>query len=236
MHLGTNGERFIAAFNKIDKLLKKELSIQRHTSFARMIEAARRKHPIVQKYEMDLKKFAELRNIIVHEQIAPDYIIAEPHDEIVEKIEHILELLESPVKVFPRFQRSVKSFQYHVELGKVLKVIQKYSYSQFPIYQGREFIGLLTHNGISAWLAHYDHDCSVNIQDIPISEVIIYETHRNNCLFVPKDLLLYEAKNLFVTHFQRKMTRLDALLITDNGSKCEKLLGIVTPTDVLQID
>lgn len=236
MYVETNGERFLAAFNQIDQVLKKELNIQRHTSFARMIESARKKHPIVQRYEADLKKFAELRNIIVHERIAPNYIIAEPHDEIVDKIEHILDQLKSPEKVFPRFQRSVKSFQYHVELGKVLRVIQKYAYSQFPIYQGREFIGLLTHNGISAWLAHYEQDCNISIHDIPISEVFIYETHQNNCLFIPKDMLLYEAKDLFVTHFQRKMTRLDALLITDNGNKYEKLLGIITPSDVIRIN
>lgn len=236
MYLASNGERFITAFNKIDQLLKKELQIQRHTPFVRMIDAARKKHPIVQKYELDLKKFAELRNVIVHERIAPNYIIAEPHDEIVAKIEHILGLLETPEKVFPRFQRYVKTFQYHVQLGKVLEVIKRHSYSQFPIYDGKQFIGLLTHNGISAWLANYNDNCMVSIHDIPISEVFVYETHKDNYMFISKNLLLYEAKNLFVTHFQRKMTRLDALLITNNGRKDEELLGIITPTDVLQID
>lgn len=232
--MSTNGERFITAFNKIDKLLKRELNIQSHISFSRMIDMAKKKHPVVQKYELDLKKFAELRNVIIHERIAPDYIIAEPHDEIVHRIERILNILMTPEKVYPRFQRRVKTFQYHVQLGEVLLAIQQYSYSQFPIYEGREFIGLLTHNGISGWLAN--NEGTMNIQHVPLSEVFLYENHRHNVMFIHKDMLVYEAKHLFVNHFNRNLTRLDALLITDNGNEREKLLGIITPTDMLEVD
>lgn len=234
--MASNGERFLAAFNKLDKSLKSDLNIQRHTSFARMVESAKKRHPIVQKYENDLKKFAELRNVIVHEQIAPDYIIAEPHIDLVEKIESIVEKLTMPEKVYPRYKRKVRTFQYYGQLGEVLEVIKHKSFTQFPIYNGGQFMGLLTNNGISAWLAHNQDQCAMSINNVLLNEVFQFEKHCHNVMFVSRDKYVFEIKDLFITNFNRKMTRLDALLITNNGHRHEDLLGIITPFDVIRMD
>lgn len=232
----TRAERFLAAFNTIEKALKDEFDMHRHFSFSRMIETVKKKHPVVSKHEADLKKFAELRNVIVHERIAPNYIIAEPHMELVELIEKIRDQILQPTTVVPIYARSVRTFQHDQSLGDVLRIIKELSFTQFPIYEAKQFIGLLTDNGIATWLAHQANDCAANVASIPLSEVLSFEKHVNNVLFVHKETTIYEAKDLFVHHFDHKMTRLEAILITETGRKNEKLLGIITPYDAIRID
>ncbi|WP_096198891.1 CBS domain-containing protein [Bacillus sp. FJAT-45350] len=231
----TKADRFLSAFNLIEQGLKEQLNVHRHFSFMRMIDSAKKKHPLVMKYELDLKKFAELRNVIVHEQVSPDFIIADPHITIVEKIEQIYDELIQPDKVFPNYEKKVTTFQINKKLADVLEVIQRKSYTQFPIYEKEKFVGLLTENGISSWLAHHIKENTCCPTTVGLQEVMTFEGHKDNVIFVDKDCFMYEVKELFVNHIERKMTRLDAVLITKNGEKNNPPLGIITPFDVIRL-
>ena len=58
-----------------------------------------------------MRSYADLRNAIVHHRISPDYIIAEPHIHVVERIEHIDEVLARPKLVGQLVRKPVMSFQ-----------------------------------------------------------------------------------------------------------------------------
>ncbi len=75
-----------------------------------LLKGAARRNYVVRKYKEDLEFFAELRNILVHEQKKPGFIIAEPHQDIVEIVVHIADTLEKPPLVIPKYQRSVVTF------------------------------------------------------------------------------------------------------------------------------
>ncbi|WP_216828773.1 CBS domain-containing protein [Alkalihalobacterium elongatum] len=233
--MGENADRFLAAFNSIEKALKDQLNMHRHFSFSRMIDGAKKKHPLVAKYEIDLKKFAELRNVIVHEQTSPDFVIAEPHIEIVRTIEKIHRELISPEMVIPKYKRLVKTFDIDDPLEIVLATIERHAYTQFPIYENGEFKCLLTNYGITAWLAHHRNQFAFKINEVRLSDVIIYEKHMNNVKFVCASKSIYDVKELFLHHMDKKVTRLEAVLITENGNPNEPLLGIVTPFDAIRI-
>ncbi|WP_078430244.1 CBS domain-containing protein [Alkalihalobacterium alkalinitrilicum] len=233
--MGENADRFLAAFNSIEKGLKDQLNMHRHFSFSRMIDGAKKKHPIVAKYEIDLKKFAELRNVIVHEQTSPDFIIAEPHKEIVALIEKIHKELIEPEKVIPKYKRQVKTFSINDPFSIVLDTIERHAYTQFPIYDHGIFKCLLTNYGITAWLAHHKNQFAFELDKVKLSDVIIYEKHMNNVKFVCKEKSIYDVKELFLHYLDKKITRLEAVLVTENGDPNEPLLGIVTPFDAIRI-
>ena len=56
------------------------------------------------------KELAQLRNAIVHDQVADDFVIAEPNDWAVTRIKQIEESLLRPEKVLPRFGKKVTGF------------------------------------------------------------------------------------------------------------------------------
>lgn len=238
----SRAERFLVAFNAIEQSLKEQLDLKRHFSFARMIEFGRKKHPLIEKYEVDLKKFAELRNVIVHERVSPGFIIAEPHLTIVEKIESIRNQITKPKKVFPNYEKHVRSLKTNDSIETVLSLVQRHRYSQFPVYdeESNQFVGLLTNNGIANWFSHHvggdDSVLNCSLNEVEIKEVLSFEKHVNNVLFVDKKTYLFEVKEMFVHHLEKKMTRLEAVLITETGRRNEKLLGIITPYDVIRLD
>ena len=134
-----NSDRFLTAFNRIDHTMRDMIGAKDFMPFYRLVDQAKKKSPLVRKYEDDLRSYADLRNAIVHHRISPEYIIAEPHIHVVEKIEHIDEVLARPKLVGQMFRKRVMSFQMKDSPQHTLKAIRKRKYTQFPVYEGMFF-------------------------------------------------------------------------------------------------
>ena len=85
----SNAKRFINAYNQIDYALRVQHNFKRSMGFSDMIRRAGAINHIVRKYEDDLITFGRLRNAIIHGS-NDELLIAEPHEDIVLKIEHSL--------------------------------------------------------------------------------------------------------------------------------------------------
>ncbi|RPF53304.1 CBS domain-containing protein [Aquisalibacillus elongatus] len=230
-----NSERFLFAFNKIEKVLNEDLNQQgQYISFSKAVYKANKQNRVVKRFKDDLLEFAVLRNAIVHERTEPEYVIAEPHDSTVEKIEKILSELTEPKTVIPTFQQEVKSFDVNDSLADVLTVIKESNFSQFPVYDKEEFKGLLTANGITNWLAKTVEEDLLSREETMLSELIEYEEGTDNYHFVSRDVTIYEAEDIFKEQVNKE-DRIDAILITHNGKTSEKLLGIISAWDIIDI-
>ena len=82
----SNARRFIEAYNQIDYALRVQHNFKRSMGYSDMIRRAVAVNYIVRKYEDDLIDFGRLRNAIIHRS-NDDYIIAEPHDDVVVQME-----------------------------------------------------------------------------------------------------------------------------------------------------
>ncbi|WP_301107885.1 CBS domain-containing protein [Sporosarcina sp.] len=229
-----NSDRFIVAYNRIDKSLAKITDMPSHFSFSRKIDKAKVKNVLIRNYEDELHEFGSLRNAIVHNRTGLDYAIAEPHDTIVEMIETIEEKLSNPLTVEDLFKRKVHTLQSTESLAAGLKLVREKKFNQLPVYLKNEFVGLITAEGIMNWLADQENE---NIsREIPtLFDILTHEKRKNTFRFIKSTLSVYEAEE----YFRKSIisgNRLEALLITEQGGKDEKLIGIVTPIDLLKID
>lgn len=91
----SNAIRFIDSYNKIDNTLRSIYGINDHTGFSDMIRRLAVKNYLVKLYEEELVSYARLRNAIVHKSTTEE-VIAEPHDDVVAKIEQIERLVCIP--------------------------------------------------------------------------------------------------------------------------------------------
>ena len=183
----------------------------------------------------DLREFGDLRNAIFHHRIGAEYTIAEPHDDVVELIEYIDRELSKPVTVGDMFIRKVHTLQASDKLSKGLKLIREKRFNQIPIYENRKFIGLITATGITYWLADQTTDEIISREIPTLLDIHHHEKQKNTYRFVERELSVYEAEE----YFKKSVAdgkRLEALLITENGKPEEKLLGIITPLDLMKID
>ena len=85
-----NSDLFLISFNRIEKWMRDEMGNARNMGFTELVRRlAQRKQLMIRKYEDDLLQLAQLRNAIVHDRIAVDFVIAEPNDWTVKRIQLI---------------------------------------------------------------------------------------------------------------------------------------------------
>jgi predicted transcriptional regulator len=227
-----NASRFLDAFTKIEKLLKKYVDREEKYSFSLLIKKAKRVNKMIETLEYDLKEIADLRNAIVHER-TDGHPIAEPYDETVTLVENICKALENP----PRariFQKKVSTVKPNDNVEKLLKIINDNSYSQIPIYEGKRYFGVITTNAITRWIASLTEDGIAMYGDKKVKDILDFLEESEEVVFVGIDDNLFETLELF-SKYSNKGKKLDAVLITQSGKKNESLLGMITLWDIPKI-
>jgi predicted transcriptional regulator len=224
-------ERFAADFNAVEQYLHVALAIEEHETFAQLVHNYAKTHAGWGDAEL-LRRIAKIRNVIVHDKTEPFHYPVVPTRAFNEELRKCKERLINPARALPTFQRTVEIISIDDTLTRVLKTINHRDYSQFPVYQDKRFLGMLTENGVTRWLArHVVRTLSlVELDDIFVSHVLQSEEARKNHQFVPGDMRLDEVSALFA-----KQMLLEAVLVTASGKQTEELLGIATRWDILHI-
>ncbi len=220
-------ERFIAAFNAIERFLKRDLEVKKHQPFVIMLDLYAVRHPRWTDKEK-LRQYAELRNALAHGRTKPHEYLFAPLPSVVDSIEDIREQLLDPPRVIPRFQRDVCTVRSSDTLSAVLALVDRFQYSQFPVYDDEQYKGLLTESGITRWLAYHSTNemTSVDLRELSVRTLLRKEENRSNCVFVSSKATVEEALSKFALN-----PVVEAVLITNSGQKEEKPIGIVTRWD-----
>ena len=230
-----NSDRFIVSYNRLDQLMKDIIGTNEHMAFFRLIDFAKKKNAVIRRYEADLREYGDLRNAIVHHRTSLEFAIAEPHEEVVAKMEEIEGALAKPITVGQMFGTSVTIFQETDSLSYALKVIKDKKYNQFPVYKGNTFQGLVTPVGITMWMASKVDSDTFSRKRSTLLEILAHESNRDNHRFIQAGASIFEAVEIFKTSVIRGR-RLEALLITEDGKASDKLIGIITPMSLLKIE
>lgn len=229
-----NSDRFVTSYNRIDQLMKNIIGTHEHMAFFRLIEYAKKKSAIIRRYEADLREYGDLRNAIIHNRTTIEYAIAEPHEDVVLKMEELEIALSKPITVGNMFRTKVTTFQKTDFLSYALKVIKDKKYNQFPVYDGTAFKGLITPVGITMWMASTVDSETFSRKKTTLGEILTHENNRENYRFINQNASIYEALEIFKEVITRGK-RLEALLITEDGKPNKKLIGIVTPMSLMKV-
>jgi predicted transcriptional regulator len=224
-------EQFEADYNAVDHFLRKAPGSDKLASFRHLVNEYSHTHAGWRDADL-LRMIAELRNVIVHGKTAPYAYVAVPTPTVVRNLRGCRDRLINPARVIPKFRGEVETVSIDDTLARVLKIIKHREYSQFPVYEGKRFQGLLTENGITRWLANHvaTQFSLVELDDVPVKQVLQNEEERRNYQFVARDMRVDDASGLFKSH-----ELLEAVLITASGKESERLLGIATRWDMIRL-
>ncbi len=225
-----NSERFLKAFSAIEHEMARILKLKNHRRFFELIDKSARLNPVIERYRFDLKEYGELRNAIVHDRSGGE-VIAEPNDNVVVQIEQIARLLLEPPKVAPLFLKEVFALSVDDPISRAIRELSRRSFTQVPVLENGKMIGLLTSNMIIKWMGLSLADSSLDIDNINLQDVVRKVGHENNYEVVPVNQSLFELPDMFY-RWQQKGSKLEAVLITQNGDLSEPLLGIITNRDL----
>ena len=231
----SNAQRFVNAYNTIDQALRNRHNIRRSLSFSDMIRRTVAVDYIVRKYEDVLIDYGRLRNAIIHKS-NDQFIIAEPHDDVVNEFEKIAYLISAPLRVWDTVcTKDVVTVDSKMNLKEVIKLIYKSTYSNLPVYKNGGVIGVANGQKILDYLGKKlseGEEIASLIENTTIEKAISEDTS-GQVNFVVKDmeLTVEEALNLF---YQNR--KLLMIMLTKGGSLDEAPIGILTPTDIMDLN
>lgn len=221
----TNSQRFLDAYNNIDYALKTRYNLNRAMGFSDLIRKSVVNNYVVRKYEDDLIDFGRLRNAIVHNS-NENYVIAEPHDEVVKKIEHIEKLLTMPPKVLDTVaQRDVLVSYAGKSMREIITLMASSNYSNIPIYKKNQLLGVANGQKILDSFGQYiiaGGKADTFLDHVQIEDML---SSLNSVYYVVKkaDCTIEEAIDEF-----NKNHKLLAILFTPSGESTELPVGIMT--------
>ena len=230
----SNSMRFLSAFNNIDYTIKTRYNLNRTSGFSEAVRRAVSYNYIKRKYEDDLISYGRLRNAIVHDN--GDYTIAEPHIDVVEKIEKIERLITTPPRALETVaRRDVLMVEASKSMQDVIMLIASSSYSNLPVYNDdNEIIGIANGQKILDSFGKYllsGGKAETYLKYVKIEDMILKTENSDYYAFANKDITVEQALGLF-----HQNSKLLAVLVTENGGAKEKPLGIMTGADVLKMN
>lgn len=230
----SNARRFLNAFNNIDYALKTRYGMHRSMGFQDMIRKTVVLNYIVRKNEDSLIDYGRLRNAIIH-NANEDIVIAEPHDSVVEDIERIEKLLTTPPKALDSVaHRDVLTISADKSMYDVITLMANSKYSNIPVYKCDTLIGVANGQKILDSLGQFllaGGKSDVFLKSVKIEDMLSALQNSNYYVIAAGDVTVEEALNEF--HNNPKLL---AILITKDGEVNQKVLGIVTGSDVMDMN
>lgn len=228
----TNAERFIDAFNSIDYTLRARYGLNRSMGFSDLIRKSVSLNYVVRKYEDDLIDYGRLRNAIVHYG-TKDFVIAEPHLQVVEHIEKIDRLINTPPKCIDICRRDILTVEASAPMEKVIKLMASSKYSNIPVYKDKNLIGIANGQKILDAFGSYlisGGKSKTFLENVQVEDMLS-KIQSIYYLVSSIELTMEEGLNEF-----HKNPKLLAILLTKTGASNEKPLGIITGFDAIEMN
>lgn len=234
MQENTLARRFINAYNQIDNGLRSIHNFKRSSSFSDLVRKAVTENHVVRKYEDDLIDYGRLRNAIIHRS-NEDYVIAEPHEDVVLKIEKIARLITTPPNALTTVcKESVLTVEYNVTLENVARLMAQFSYSNLPVYKDGSLIGIANGQKLFEQIGKQlekKKDIDTFLKTTQVQELLNMKGPYIQYEVMPAASTVEEVLGLFNSN-----PKLLAVLITKNGTMSEPPLGIITTTNVMEMN
>lgn len=228
--------KFLSIYNEIDHYMRGMLNLQDYMDHGMLLRQMSEKNRLFERYYKDLKLFAELRNLLVHNPY-PDSAnpLIIPHSYIVKRYEDIRNAVLRPKKAMDIAVR--REFIYTTFLNAnaldVMLIMNNKTYTHVPVMDGEKMIGVFSENTILAYLV--ENKDTIILKETKISEFkdfIGLNKHPSEYFeFVPRETLLVEIEALFQKGLKERK-RIAVVYITQNGKQEEKFLGMITAWDI----
>ena len=225
-------KRFIEAYNRLDQGAREIYNIKRSMSFSDMIRQTASISPVIKKYKETLIDYARLRNAIVHNN-SNDEIIAEPNEDIVEKMESIARLVTTPPRVIDSIAaRSVFSVTVDTKLSYILSELYKSGYSVVPVYDKNNLVGVINRKMLLDAIGKcaMDQKSIDGFVSLPISECLNILEVSSHYEVVPASITIDNMLYLF-----QQNRKLGVVVITKNGNYNEEAVGVVVTSDTIEM-
>lgn len=233
----SNSHKFISIYNELDKYMRKYLNENNETPNSVLITKMAKINKVFYKNKDDLLEFSRLRNAIVHNPNKKDADpIAEPHEFIVKKFEDIKNMVITPpiaLNTIAIKAPYIFTTKMNDKAFEVMKKMNENTFTHVPVIENNKLIGVFSENTIFSYIVKneeviIDKDCIIKDFD----EFIPNESHVSEYFeFVPRGALVADIEEIFQNGLNNGK-RIAVIFITETGKQNERLLGLITSWDL----
>lgn len=219
---------FLNAMANIEAALKISLRGRRFTPLKVMAETSRSAGALTEEQHNSLIALADLRNALSHEAYRGGSPIATPHQTTIDEANRLLAYLKSLPLALDLLERyPIKKVSPTDPMTTALTHVQD-DFSQFPIYDGDVYIGLLTTNAIGRWLAE---QCRSDV-DVRTDAIVadLYAFAESSEVAVPLRSEATAAETIRILGDDDKPVR--AVIFTESGSINDTPVAVAVREDV----
>ena len=190
------------------------------------------------KFEKDINLIRKIRNLLSHGECKGEGKTAiEINENIIEKLKEIISLLENPPLIESRYITEMFVVDLEEKLENLIKTMNEKKISHVPVLdKDKKLVGVFSENTIFSKLS--DDEIIEIGKEYKVKDYEKYiklENHSSEYFdFIKRNEELASAQNLFNKSI-KKDKKLVMLFVTENGKKTEKILGIITPWDLLDM-
>ena len=190
------------------------------------------------KFKQDIEVIRKIRNLISHGECKIDGKVAiKINENIIKKFKEIINFLENPPLVTSRYITKMFVVDLEEKLETLIKVMNEKKISHVSVLdKDKKLIGVFSENTIFSKLS--DDEIIEIGKEYKVKDYEKYikiENHSSEYFdFIKRNEELSAAQTLFNKSIKSDK-KLVKIFITENGKKSEKILGILTPWDLLDM-
>ncbi len=226
-------QQFLDRFNELEQFLRDTTGSRREVPFGNLIGRAAKENAAVRRYERDLREYADLRNALVHEY-PRGHVIADVTQEAVEAFSAIVEQITAPKLVYPLFRREITVYHPDDDLARAIEDLWESGHSQIIVRVGKH-LTLLSSAGITQWLGSQVDGTCIDLSGATVGDALAHE-EEGGIAFISRNAPVDEARELFFSFPARHRQRLRTVVITENGRPTEAPLGLITASDLVELE
>jgi hypothetical protein len=224
-------EEFIGLYYKLWDHLRQITGSKHDTGFNVLVDKAAEVNGISKNEARRLKDFGKLGNTIRNHNF---YQIAGPTTKALSEFKRLVDNIISPKKLIPKFQAEIKCFSPKDRLRTTLTYMRDKDFSQ-AVVREKGKLSLLTVEGVAKWLEQQADKDFITVAKVKVGEALACDLPDTFEVMGPEGTIS-DAQRTFRNSIDKKRPRLFAVIITDNGKRTGKPIGIVTPWDLQPVE
>ena len=229
----TNAEIFINKNKELEQIIRTEYNLRNNEDLE--IESYDKRFNKLDR--QNLRMLRNIRNILQHQNKINDKYIIEPISEIIEIENQLIQKYKKEQRCYDKCIKKSKIYLKNIddEINDNIKKMKLKSYTHIPILKDEKIVGVFDENSIFNYLA----DETIIEIDKTFKDIENYISLENReteeYKFISKEYTIKQLKE-DMEKSKDIGKRLDIAFITEHGKKEEKLLGLITIWDIINLE
>lgn len=228
----SNAEIFIDKYKQLEEVVRSTYRLKDNDSISFYLSGQIK----YQRFKEEIKYCQDVRNLLSHKKKINNNFAVEPNDQMIEFIENLIERIKRRTKCAD-IQVKINNVFWQTIDGNVkdtMSAMRKNLYTHVPILENGVVIGVFDENSIFNYLADegiIEIDSELSFKSIE-KYISLEGREMEAFLFFKNDSYVEELEAEIESYF-KKDKRIGITFLTQNGKPKEKLLGIITPWDII---